>query len=72
MKPPVHCLVEYDSAQSRFIGRIVGFPHLEHLGSSVGDVEVKMRATVAGLVRSNSLVMETTFAGLLVIDDHCH
>lgn len=70
MNEPVHCIIEFDPAQAKFIGRVVGFPHFELLGSSVADVEAKLRESIAEMIKSDALVLETQFAALLTIDEH--
>jgi hypothetical protein len=54
-------LVERDLTRDVYIGKIIGFPHIEFEAAEVGEVISKLQAYAAKLVISESLVLETEF-----------
>ena len=58
-------LVEFDRARGIFIGKIIGFPHIEFEEQALGDVERKLREATTAMIASDSLVLETEFAAIL-------
>lgn len=55
-------LIELDRSRGVFVGKIIGFPHIEFEGQALAEVERKLRdATIA----SDSLVLETEFAAAI-------
>lgn len=63
----VHCVVEFDRELGKLVGRIVGFLHVEHIGTTFDEVEQQLRQTVGSLVQSGSLVLETTFVAHIAV-----
>lgn len=63
----VHCLIELDPAQGQYLGRIIGFPHIELSGQTNEEVNAKLHKTVASLVESGSLVLETRFVAVVAV-----
>ncbi len=57
-------LVERDLASGIYIGKIIGFPHIEFEATSVADLVGKLQAHVVKLVNSRSLVLESEFIGV--------
>jgi hypothetical protein len=57
-------LVERDPTRDVFIGKIIGFPHIEFEAATVGDVVSKIQAYTAKLEGSGSLVIESEFVGV--------
>lgn len=64
----VYGLIEREPSSGRFIGKIVGFPHIEFEGGSLTEVEAKLRKAVAGYLESGVLVLETQFAALIQLN----
>lgn len=62
-------LIERESGTGRFIGKIVGFPHVEFTAGSLAEVETKLRTAAQGYLASNVLVLETQFAALVQLSD---
>ncbi|MDN3923214.1 hypothetical protein QWJ38_23250 [Pelomonas sp. PFR6] len=58
-------LIEFDPTRNVFVGRIVGFPHIEFEAKAFGDVERRLRESVLAMIESDSLVMETEFCALV-------
>jgi hypothetical protein len=54
-------LIERDLARDIYIGKIIGFEHIEFEAAEVGEVIRKLQAYTAKLVNSESLVLETEF-----------
>ena len=57
-------LIECDLTRDVFIGKIIGFPHIEFEAPTVGDVVCKLQAYAAQLIGSGSLVMDSDFVGI--------
>ncbi|WP_077033080.1 hypothetical protein [Pelomonas sp. KK5] len=62
-------LIEFDRARSVFVGKIIGFPHVEFEGQVLGDVERKLRNEVVAMIASDALVLETEFSALVHLAD---
>jgi cob(I)alamin adenosyltransferase len=54
-------LVERDLTRDVYIGKIIGFPHIEFEAVEVGEVISKLQEYTAKLDNSESLVLETEF-----------
>ncbi len=57
-------LIERDLTRDVFVGKIIGFPHIEFEATKFEDVVSKLQAHVANFVRSESLVLESEFVGI--------
>ncbi len=58
-------LVERESNTGRFVGKIVGFPHVEFIGNSLAEVDAKLREAALDYAASKVLVLETQFVALV-------
>jgi mannitol/fructose-specific phosphotransferase system IIA component len=58
-------LVERDLTRGVYIGKIIGFPHIEFEATTFGDVVSKLQAHTAELVNSESMVLESDFVGVI-------
>ena len=58
-------LVERDLTSGVYIGKIIGFPHIEFEATTFGDVVSSLKAHTAKLVTSESLVLESDFIGVV-------
>ena len=58
-------LVERDLTKGVYIGKIIGFPHIEFEATTFGDVVSALQAHTAKLVTSESLVLESDFVGVV-------
>ena len=58
-------LVEHDLTRGVYIGKILGFPHIEFEAITFGDVVNALQAHTAKLVTSESLVLESDFVGIV-------
>lgn len=61
---PIFGLVERDLTRGVYIGKIIGFPHIEFEATSVGDVVSKLQLQTTKLVNGKSLVLESEFVGV--------
>ena len=61
-------LIERESSTGRFVGKIVGFPHIEFSGHSLAEVEAKLREAALDYAGSEVLVLETKFVALVRLD----
>ena len=57
-------LVEHDLTRDVFVGKIIGFPHIEFEAANVGEVVNKLQAHTAQLVSGESLELESEFVGV--------
>ena len=57
-------LVERDLTRGVYVGKIIGFPHIEVEATSVGDVVSKLQLHTTKLVSGESLVLESEFVGV--------
>ena len=64
MSRTVFGLIERDG-DGGYQGRIVGFEHIVFTGPSPAVVESKLRAHVATLIESRTLVLETDFESIV-------
>lgn len=64
----VYGLIEREPSSGRFIGKIIGFPHIEFEGDSLTDVETKLRKAVEEYLKSGVLVLETQFVALIQLN----
>ena len=62
-------LIEREWNTGRFVGKIVGFPHVEFSGSSLAEVEAKLRGTALDYLASEVLALETRFVALVLLHD---
>ena len=58
-------LIERQRNTGRFVGKIIGFPHVEFSGSSLAEVEAKLRGTALDYLASGVLALETQFVALV-------
>lgn len=61
-------LIERESETGRFIGKIVGFPHIEFTAGRPEEVEAKLRDAALGYLASKVLVLETQFVALVQLN----
>ena len=64
-KNQIYGLVERNLSRANYIGKIIGFPHIEFEGSTLEDVIAKLQAHAAQLANSGSLVQESEFIGVV-------
>ena len=58
-------LVERDLTREVYIGKIIGFPHIEFEATTFGDVVSKLQTHTTELVTSESMVFESDFVGVI-------
>jgi len=63
--PTVFGLIQRDPTTGQFLGTIIGFSHVEFLGTSPAEVEVRLRQHVAELVAGDTLVLDTEFVSVV-------
>jgi len=64
----IYGLIERESDTGTFVGKIIGFAHIEFNGKSLAEVEAKVRKAVLDYVASDVLVLQTKFVALVNID----
>ncbi|OYT93533.1 MAG: hypothetical protein CFE43_02030 [Burkholderiales bacterium PBB3] len=57
-------LVEQNLITGNYVGKIIGFPHIEIAAPTIADVVSKLQAHTAQLAASESLVKESEFVGV--------
>ena len=57
-------LVERDISRGVYLGKIIGFPHIEFEALTIEDAINKLKAHAAELAESESLVLESEFVGV--------
>ena len=58
-------LVERDISRGVYLGKIIGFPHIEFEALTLEEIVTKLQAHAVQLVSSGSLVLESVFVGVV-------
>lgn len=66
--PPVFGLIERDLNANQFVGKIVGFPHVEFCGPTLASVEKRLQEHLAEMIAGDTLVLEAEFAAIVLLN----
>lgn len=61
----IFALVERDLTRGVYLGKIIGFPHIEFEALTLEEIVTKLQAHAVQLVSSGSLVVESEFVGVV-------